>query len=292
MISMARTLGAPDTVPAGSVARSTSIGPLARPQLAGDLRGEVHDVAVALQGHQLVDRLGAEAHHPPDVVAGQVDQHDVLGDLLGVLDQLAGQPAVLLGRAAPPAGAGDGPGHHLAVAQLDHGLGRRPDHGDVGVAQEVHVRAGVDLAQDPVHVEGVGVQVEVEALGQHDLEDVAGQDVLLGHLHRVAVRPGADRRADLGQGVGGVGRHRRQVGQRPAQVGGRCVEAGGGQVVGHVELGRRGALRRPARSRSGTPAGASGRRRPGGRSPTGRRRGGRGRRAAASGRRSTSRTTS
>ena len=27
MISMARTLGAPDTVPAGNVARSTSIGP-------------------------------------------------------------------------------------------------------------------------------------------------------------------------------------------------------------------------------------------------------------------------
>ena len=28
MISMARTLGAPDSVPAGRVARSTSIGPL------------------------------------------------------------------------------------------------------------------------------------------------------------------------------------------------------------------------------------------------------------------------
>ena len=31
MISMARTFGAPDTVPAGSVARSTSIGPCASP---------------------------------------------------------------------------------------------------------------------------------------------------------------------------------------------------------------------------------------------------------------------
>ena len=28
MISIARTLGAPDTVPAGNVARSTSMGPL------------------------------------------------------------------------------------------------------------------------------------------------------------------------------------------------------------------------------------------------------------------------
>ena len=61
MISMARTLGAPDTVPAGSVARSTSIGVQPLGQLARHLRGEVHHVAVALERHHLVDLLGAEA---------------------------------------------------------------------------------------------------------------------------------------------------------------------------------------------------------------------------------------
>ena len=38
--------------------------PLPGPQLARDLRRHVHHVAVALQRHQLVDLLGAEAHHP------------------------------------------------------------------------------------------------------------------------------------------------------------------------------------------------------------------------------------
>ena len=94
----------------------------------------MHHVAVALEGHELVDLLGAEAHDPSHVVAGQVDEHDVLGQLLGVLAELAGQsPVVGVGR-APRAGAGDGPGDHPSVEELDHGLGRRPDHRHRGVA--------------------------------------------------------------------------------------------------------------------------------------------------------------
>ena len=64
------------------------------------------------------------------------------------------------------------------------GSGDEPTMRDLGVAHEVHVRARVHLAQHPVDVERVGVEVEVEALRQHDLEDVAGEDVLLGHLDR------------------------------------------------------------------------------------------------------------
>ena len=130
MISMARTFGAPDTVPAGRVARSTSMAeqPVAQPPR--HLRGEVHHVAVALERHHLVDRLGAEVHDPAHVVAGQVDQHDVLGLLLGVLAQLGAEAAVLLVGAAPSAGAGDGPGDDGAVEQLHHRLGRRPDEGE------------------------------------------------------------------------------------------------------------------------------------------------------------------
>ena len=137
-------------------------------------------MAVALQRQQLVDVDGPEAGDPADVVAGEVDEHHVLGALLGMLDQLGGEPAVVLVGAAALAGAGDRPGDHRAVDELDHRLGRRPDDGDLRAAHEVHVRARVDLAQDAVDVERVGVEIEVEALGEHDLEDVAGDDVLLG----------------------------------------------------------------------------------------------------------------
>ena len=62
----------------------------------------------------------------------------------------------------------------LRSEQLHHRLRRRADDRDVGMAEEVHVRARVHLAQHPVDVERVGVELEVVALRQHDLEDVAG----------------------------------------------------------------------------------------------------------------------
>ncbi len=101
MISIARTFGAPESVPAGSgrpehVDRSLSLG-----ESPGDLRGEVHDVAVALDHHPLLDHLGAEAHHAADVVAREVDQHHVLCQLLRVLDQLSLEPQVV-GLGLPP----------------------------------------------------------------------------------------------------------------------------------------------------------------------------------------------
>ena len=62
-------------------------------------------MGVTLEHHQLVHLLGAERHDPADVVAGEVDEHHVLGPLLRVLGQLGGHaPVVVLG-AAPAAGA-------------------------------------------------------------------------------------------------------------------------------------------------------------------------------------------
>ena len=136
MISMARTLGAPETVPAGQRRTAeTSTGPRPSSELAGNLRGEVHHVAVALDGHQLVDPFGTEAGDPADVVAGEVDEHDVLGELLRVLDELGLEPAVLLvvraaagasRRSALTRRARRAPG---PSAQARHRPPRRPPHG-------------------------------------------------------------------------------------------------------------------------------------------------------------------
>ena len=72
-------------------------------------------------------------HDPADVVAGEVDEHHVLGELLGVLAQLGAEAAVLLVGATPAAGAGDRPGDDPAVEQLHHRLGRRADERQLGV---------------------------------------------------------------------------------------------------------------------------------------------------------------
>ena len=208
MISMARTLGAPETVPAGQrgpqhVDRRRALG-----QLARHLRGEVHDVAVALERHQLVDRARCRSGRPGRRRCGP------------------GRPASRARRAPWGARPARPPRRRSSSSVRPRwrvpamgremtwpsssctiGSGDGADQRHLGVAHEVHVRAGVDLAQHPVDVERVGVEVEVEALGQHDLEDVAGEDVLLGRLDGRLVerrRPWCE--VTSGSVVGRVGR--------------------------------------------------------------------------------------
>ena len=82
MISIARTFGAPETVPAGKQATSASSRSCDRLAACRHDRDEVHDVRVALERH-----VGRHPHRAvlgdaADVVAAEVDEHDVLGALL------------------------------------------------------------------------------------------------------------------------------------------------------------------------------------------------------------------
>ena len=105
----------------------------------------MHHVAVSLERHKFVDLLGTEAHHPAHIVTGKIHQHHVFGRLLRILDQLGGHaPLVDIG-AAPPAGSRNRAGDDPPVEDLDHRLRRSSYHGEVPIAQEVHIRAGIHL---------------------------------------------------------------------------------------------------------------------------------------------------
>ena len=53
--------------------------------------------------------------------------------------------------------------------------------------QVVHVGRGVEVAQRPVQIHRRRSEGNTEALGGHDLHDVAGQNILLDPLHRVEI---------------------------------------------------------------------------------------------------------
>ena len=98
-----------------------------RPQPALDVRHEVEDVAVALHLHVLADRDRPGAGDPAQVVATEVDEHDVLGALLRIALELLGQEGVLAGVHAAGTGAGDRVGRELVALDLEQELRRRAD---------------------------------------------------------------------------------------------------------------------------------------------------------------------
>ena len=100
-----------------------------------------------------------------DVVAAQVDEHDVLGPLLGVGQQFVGEALVLFLGAAAAARAGQRADGDLAVDHADHDLRRAADQRALRRPQEEHERAGVHDPQRAVDVERIGRRAAPPAAG-------------------------------------------------------------------------------------------------------------------------------
>ena len=217
-------MGAPDSVPAGNVARNASKQSRPSASRAAHVRDDVHDVRIALDHEALGHLDAADRGDPADVVPAEVEQHDVLGDLLRVGEQRSLELAILHLLRAARRRPGDRPDRHLAVLDPRHHLGRRADQRLLAELQVEHVRRWVDRAERAIDVEGRGPERRLEALREHDLDDVAGSDVLLGALdHGAELRAreiGARRQALAGRRQGVRERERRARDARPAR---RCA---------------------------------------------------------------------
>ena len=90
MISMARILGAPERVPAGKQERRASTAVSSRRSWPSIVADQMHDVGVALDEHEVFVTLTVPVFaDTADVVAAEVDEHDVLGALFFVGEHLA-----------------------------------------------------------------------------------------------------------------------------------------------------------------------------------------------------------
>ena len=191
---IARTFGAPVTVPAGKQARSTSNGVTPSPELADDLGDEVRHVRETLHLHGPRDAHGARRAHAREVVAAEIDEHHVLGAVLLGREQSLDVALGRLGR------AGDGAEARVAVLARDEPLGRGADERDPVELEQEQIGRRVHAPQRAVDVERRGRGRPLRALRGHALEDVAGDDVLLHALDHLEVarpvRRAADRRSD------------------------------------------------------------------------------------------------
>ena len=115
-----------------------------------------------------------------DIVAPEIDEHDVLGSPLLVALQFLPESQVLFVGAASRAGARDrvcfprgGPSTRTSIS------GDEPTIDTTAPPRRIHTGGRVHVAKRAAHGERIGRDRRLEALREDDLVDIAGRDVLL-----------------------------------------------------------------------------------------------------------------
>ena len=168
-------------VPPGNTARMTSPGVTSARSAPAHVRDDVMHVRVTLDRHQLVHFDRARHADAAEIVALQVDQHDVLGAFLGMADQFAHARRVVVAGEARPR-AGDRPRLRDAVAHVRPGAPAR----NSTTAQSCHCSNpanGAGFARRRLAYRAAGdgaVRIARAPLArQIDLEHVAGAQVFV-----------------------------------------------------------------------------------------------------------------
>ena len=94
-------------------------------QLTGDVRDDVHDVAIAFDHELIGDRDGACLRNAADVVAAKVEQHQMFRALFGIGKQRFAKGLVFGFVGAAPRCASDGANSDFAVAHAHQNFRRR-----------------------------------------------------------------------------------------------------------------------------------------------------------------------
>ena len=153
---------------------------------------DVHDVAVTLDHKGFCHLDATSLCDAANVVACQIDQHDMLSALLGVIHQFLLNDLVLFGCGTTRAGAGqrpDGDGFSPAgFALVPHqNFGRGPHHLEVTKMVVVHIRTGIERTQRPVQIERVRRKAFLQALSHLHLHKVTRCNQRLGPLHGLQI---------------------------------------------------------------------------------------------------------
>ena len=195
MICIARTFGAPDTVPAGKHARRRSNGADAVAQLAGDLRDEVGDVR---------EPLGLEEPRRPRPCPGTQTRERSLRPRSTSITCSARSFSEASSRSASPSPgcgrAGDRVERGARALALDERLGRGADEREAVELEQEEVGRGVDAPERAVERERRRRGRPLRPLREHDLEGVAARGCTpcsATHAGLVA-RPATETRRRLG----------------------------------------------------------------------------------------------
>ncbi|MNV27930.1 hypothetical protein D3C71_1190970 [compost metagenome] len=172
-------------------------------------------VRIAFQAEQFRHPYRACAAGATEVIAQQVDNHQVFRAVLGAGQQFGGVRGVLLGRQAPGASALDRAGFHMALADFDEAFRRQAEYG-IAIRQvlETGKRRWARCAQCAVSGPRVTLAGCAKPLGEIDLVTVAGLNVLLDALDGLLILIGAQVGSHRGEQLEGRARLRLRLAEQ------------------------------------------------------------------------------
>src|SRR4029077_6159516 len=156
-------------------------------QFTLDVGNNVHDLAVTLDEELFGNSDAANFGDPPYIVTAKIEQHQVLGALLGIGEEFGFERLILAWRGAAGAGASNRTDRHAATGGLHHDL--RTGSGDCKSAEieKIKIRRWIDAAQSAIKRKRRQRERQRETLRQDDLKNISGGDILLSAHHHALV---------------------------------------------------------------------------------------------------------
>ena len=136
-----------------------------------------------LDGKALHHPDGADLRHAADIVAAEIEQHQMLRALLRIGQQLGLERQILCRVRTALARAGQRADRHHAVAQPHQNFRAGADGDEIHEIQIEQKRRRIDPPQAAIERERRQRERRLEALARHHLEHVPGANIILRRLH-------------------------------------------------------------------------------------------------------------
>ena len=192
-------------------------------------------MAVAFDDEFLGRFHRADLRHPASVVAAQIQEHQMLGQLFRVGQQFGLERAILFRRFSPWPGPGNRPDGDFAIEDPHQNFRAGPDHLKTTEVEKEHERRRVGAAQTAVQRKRRQGEFLAPALRRHDLKYVARADIFLGRLDRGEILGFGEIRHRRRR-LGGLAQTARRGGRRTLEIAHRVHHPFTGLRIGRARV--------------------------------------------------------
>ncbi len=111
-----------------------------------DIGNDVHDMAIVFDDHGFGDTNGTRKCHASDVIASEIEEHEMFSPFFGVIKEIASEFEVFMSIGPAFSCAGDGTNGHGVVTQANENFRAGTDDGGISELEVEEEGRGIDAS--------------------------------------------------------------------------------------------------------------------------------------------------